>query len=52
MEHNRIPHVRNGDAVSDGRGFQRFAREQNLQEELPIHGIRQLENLDHVFQDG
>ena len=39
--HNRVAHVRNGDAVADAGGAQRFPRENDVQQQVAIQLLRQ-----------
>ena len=46
VEDDGIPHVRDGNAVTDARGAERLSREKHLVEEAPVHFFRQLEDID------
>ena len=52
MQHDGIPHVRNGDAVADGGGFQGLTRQQDLQQKLAVHLVRQPQHLHHTAKNG
>src|SRR5204863_426151 len=47
VEHDRISHVGNGDAVADARGLQGLPGEEHTEEELPIDLFGEAHVLDH-----
>ena len=46
VQHDRVAHVGDGDAVADGRRSRRFPREEETQEQLPVHALGQGQDLD------
>ena len=50
VQHDRVAHVRDRDPVADGRGRDGLPGEKNPEQELPVHLVRQAEQLHDLAQ--